>query len=132
MEKKDWEIEKKLIQIKHGLPEVVSLNVGGYQKIMVSQNILCSVPESTLAKLFSGNHELKKTEDGSYFLDRDGKTFNALVNYLRNNRRVFPEFTDPNDKKLFQEEMLFWNIKDDRIEERRTQMKFSSELVEIL
>jgi len=87
---------------------------------MVSQNILCSVPDSTLAKLFSGNHELKKTDDGSIFLDRDGKTFNTLVNFLRNNRRIYPEFTDINEKKLFQEEMLFWNIKDDRVDERRT------------
>jgi len=29
LEKKEWEIEKKLIAIKYGLPEVVSLNVGG-------------------------------------------------------------------------------------------------------
>lgn len=97
MEKQEWEIEKKLISIKYGLPEVLELNVGGTQKIMVSHNIICSIPESTLAKLFKGNHELKKCDDGSIFLDRDGKTFNYLVNYLRNNRRVYPEFSDVND-----------------------------------
>jgi hypothetical protein len=36
-------------------------------------------------------HELKIIDD-EVFLDRDGKTFEALVNYLRNDRKVFPEF----------------------------------------
>ena len=74
---------------------------------------------STLQKMFSGNHELKVFDDGSIFLDRDGKIFGYPVNYLRNNRRVYPEFTDLNDQKLFQEELNFWGIKDDRLEEKR-------------
>jgi hypothetical protein len=28
------------------------------------------------------------------FLDRDGQTFTYLVNYLRNNREVMPDFHD--------------------------------------
>jgi hypothetical protein len=50
---------------------------------------LRSVPDSTLAKYFSDMHELKKIGD-EVFLDRDGKTFETLVNYLRNDRKVFP------------------------------------------
>ena len=60
---------------------------------MVSKGVLSSVQGSTLQKMFSGNHELKVFDDGSIFLDRDGKIFGYLVNYLRNNRRVYPEFT---------------------------------------
>ena len=42
-------------------------------------------------------HELKKIED-EVFLDRDGTTFQHLVNYLRNDREVLPEFSDRNDE----------------------------------
>ena len=44
------------------------------------------------------------------FLDRDGDTFKAVVNYLRNDRRVFPEFSDKNSEKLFLKEIAFWGI----------------------
>ena len=44
-------------------------------------------------------HELKKVEGPNgeeVFLDRDGKTFETLINYLRNDRKVFPEFVEKN------------------------------------
>ena len=44
------------------------------------------------------------------FLDRDGKTFESLVNYLRNDRKVFPEFENRNDMNMFYKEMHFWGI----------------------
>ena len=59
--------------------------------------------------MFNGLHELKKI-DGEVFLDRDGRTFQYLVNYLRNNREVFPEFIDPNDEIHFFKELDFWKI----------------------
>ena len=37
--------------------------------------------------MFSDMHQLKEI-DGEIFLDRDGKTFETLVNYLRNDRKV--------------------------------------------
>jgi hypothetical protein len=54
-------------------------------------------------------HELKKLE-GEVFLDRDGKTFETLVNYLRNERKVFPEFTDKNSENHFYKELHYWGI----------------------
>ena len=44
------------------------------------------------------------------FLDRDGKTFETLVNYLRNDRKVFPEFSDKNSEIHFYKELHFWGI----------------------
>jgi hypothetical protein len=35
--------------------------------------------------MFNGMHDLKKIDD-KVFLDRDGKSFQYLVNYLRNDR----------------------------------------------
>jgi asparagine synthetase A len=48
-------------------------------------------------------HELKKIGD-EVFLDRDGKIFETLVNYLRNDRKVFPEFTEKNMENHFYKE----------------------------
>lgn len=98
---------------------------------MVSQKVLASVQGSSLQKMFSGMHNLKKV-DNSIFLDRDGLTFQTLVNYLRNDRKVYPEFENANDQKQFTEELNFWGIKDDRQEEKRLEAKFPVEIVEML
>jgi hypothetical protein len=55
-----------------------------------------------------------------------------LVNYLRNDRKVYPEFDNSNDQRLFTEELNFWGIKDDRLEERRLEQKFPTEIIEML
>jgi len=54
-------------------------------------------------------HKLKEI-DGEIFLDRDGKTFETLVNYLRNDRKIFPEFSEKNSENHFYKELHFWNI----------------------
>ena len=73
-------------------------------------------------------HELKRV-DNSIFLDRDGTTFQKLVNYLRNDRKIYPEFENPNDQRLFTEELNYWGIKDDRLEEKKIEQKFQQEIV---
>ena len=40
-------------------------------------------PESMLAAMFSGRHDLRREEDGSVFIDRDGTHFRHILNYLR-------------------------------------------------
>ena len=112
--------------------EVLSLNVGGTHNIMVSQKVLTSVPASTLEKMFSGMHELTKVDEGSIFLDRDGKTFQTLINFLRNDRRVYPEFDNSHDQKQFTEECNYWGIKDDQLEVKRLEVKFPPDVVEML
>jgi len=59
--------------------------------------------------MFNDMHELKKTDE-AVFIDRDGKTFEFLVNYLRNDRRVFPDFADKNEETMFIKELHFWGI----------------------
>ena len=81
---------------------------------MTEADVLRSVPGSLLAKMFSGLHEPKRVQSQNFgdevFLDRDGKTFLNLVNYLRNNMTVFPEFMDKNDEVHFFEELKYWGI----------------------
>ena len=54
-------------------------------------------------------HELKFIDD-KVFIDRDGETFEFLINYLRNERKVFPEFEDKNMENHFYKELLYWGI----------------------
>ena len=110
IEKDAWELEKEEIKkIYKYDSEIVSLNIGGTTHIQTEKDVLCSVEGSTLAKLFSDMHELKKVND-EVFLDRDGVTFETLVNYLRNERKVFPEFGDKNSENMFYKEMHYWGI----------------------
>lgn len=55
-------------------------------------------------------NELKKTKDGEVFIDRDGKTFEALINYLRSDRKVFPSFQTKQEETMFFKELHHWNI----------------------
>lgn len=89
--------------------EVVALNVGGTHHMMTERDVLTQVRGSVLEKMFNGMNELKRIDD-EVFLDRDGRTFQYLVNYLRNDREVFPEFVDPNDEIHFFKELDFWSI----------------------
>ena len=89
--------------------EIVSLNVGGRAHITTEKEVLTSVKGSKLAALFSDMHELKKV-DNEIFIDRDGSTFETLVNYLRNERKIFPEFSEKNSEKMFFKELQYWDI----------------------
>lgn len=131
-EKKAWESEKRMLLTKNGFDqELVNLNVGGTHKVTVSQKVLQLVKNSQLAKMFSGMHELKKVDD-AYFIDRDGATFLQLINFLRNDRKIYPEFETANDQKQFSEELIFWGIRDDRPEEKKLESQFSKELMDML
>ena len=61
---------------------MITLNVGGHI-YSTSKSTLCSQKESMLTVMFSGHHKLKKMENGSYFIDADGKHFGIILNYLR-------------------------------------------------
>ena len=76
--------EKKTMEgIQNFQNSIVKLNVGG-ELFTTSRITLLSVDSSMLATMFSGRHTLTQTEDGSYFIDRDGQHFRHILNYLRN------------------------------------------------
>lgn len=110
VERDEWEHEKEEIRSLVRLDsEVIKLNIGGTHHLQTEKDVLRSVPGSTLAKMFSDMHELKKVDE-EVFLDRDGRTFESLVNYLRNDRKVFPDFTEKNAENHFYKELHFWGI----------------------
>lgn len=63
------------------------LSVGG-TKYQTALSTLTSETSSMLAAMFSGRHTIEQDEEGRYFLDRDGKLFNYILNYLRNNELI--------------------------------------------
>ena len=46
-----------------------------------------------------------------YFVDRDGKTFQDMINYLRNKAQVVPKFNTQHEEKMFMAELSFWGLK---------------------
>jgi hypothetical protein len=60
----------------------VKLNVGG-SRFETTLSTLTRHPESMLAAMFSGRHEVPQDEDGYVFIDRDGTHFRAILNFLR-------------------------------------------------
>ena len=44
-----------------------------------------------LHAMFSGRFDTKPSEDGSYFIDRDGTHFRHILNYLRTGQLLVPK-----------------------------------------
>ena len=69
-------LSKTLDEVHFG--SSVKLNVGG-KVYKTTLDTLRKDPDSMLCAMFSGRHELKPdSEDGAYFIDRDGKLFRYI------------------------------------------------------
>jgi len=58
--------------------------------------------------MFNGNWNSKLDKDGCYFIDRDGKHFRYILNYLRTNELIIPD--DPIIRKELFKEVEFYQI----------------------
>ena len=72
------------------LTSTINLNIGG-RRFTTSLQTLTKDPDSMLAAMFSGKFEVKPSEDGAFFIDRDGKRFRFILNYLRDGELIVPE-----------------------------------------
>ena len=98
---------KKVNQIQK---DMISLNIGG-NYYSTSKSTLFSQKSSMLATMFSGYHKLTKSEDGSYFIDADGKHFDIILNHLRGRIQYATDL--PDDKRILLElrkEADFYNL----------------------
>ena len=48
-------------------------------------------PNPMLETMFSGKFDTQPSEDGSFFIDRDGTHFRFILNYLRDGKLILPE-----------------------------------------
>jgi hypothetical protein len=60
----------------------VKLNVGG-TRFETTLSTLTRHPDSMLAAMFSGRHDLQPDDEGYVFIDRDGTHFRVILNFLR-------------------------------------------------
>ncbi|PFX29375.1 uncharacterized protein LOC111324926 [Stylophora pistillata] len=81
-------MSKKLEHIH--FTSTIQLNVGGH-RFTTSLQTLTKDPNSMLAAMFSGKFEMKPTDDGAFFIDRDGTHFRFILNYLRSGELILPE-----------------------------------------
>ena len=79
---------KKLEHVHFSKP--IKLNVGG-QYFTTSIDTLRKDAGSMLNAMFSGRFDTKPSEDGSFFIDRDGTHFLYILNYLRTGKLSAPE-----------------------------------------
>uniref|UniRef100_A0A8C9AQF0 Potassium channel tetramerization domain containing 8 n=1 Tax=Prolemur simus TaxID=1328070 RepID=A0A8C9AQF0_PROSS len=95
-------------------PEVVELNVGG-QVYVTKHSTLLSVPDSTLASMFSPcsprggarrRGELPRDSRARFFIDRDGFLFRYVLDYLRDKQLALPEHF-PEKERLLREAEYF-------------------------
>uniref|UniRef100_A0A9W3F062 BTB/POZ domain-containing protein KCTD8 n=1 Tax=Camelus bactrianus TaxID=9837 RepID=A0A9W3F062_CAMBA len=95
-------------------PEVMQLNVGG-QVYVTKHSTLLSVPDSTLASMFSPSSprggarrrgELPRDSRARFFIDRDGFLFRYVLDYLRDKQLALPEHF-PEKERLLREAEYF-------------------------
>ena len=80
---KEFQEELERMESLHKIQESkIKLDIGGCT-YTTSIQTLKRDPDSMLAAMFSGRHELKQEADGSYFIDRDGTHFRYILNFLR-------------------------------------------------
>ena len=88
-EQEEFESLSKRVADVH-FSTTVKLNVGGHHFATTVQT-LTKDPSSMLAAMFSGKFDTKPSEDGSFFIDRDGTHFRFILNYLRDGKLILPE-----------------------------------------
>ena len=85
-----WEEEKKRIAKTHIFEPMVTLNVGG-KTFTTATATLTRFPDTMLGVMFSCQHALTQDTNGSYFIDRDGRHFHEILNFLRGSTACTPE-----------------------------------------
>ena len=93
---------------------------------MTSSKVLASVPDSKLAHTFSGGLTQLKKVNGEVFLDRNGKIFEAMIDYLRDGRQTMPKFSEFNDQIRFTQELAYWGVTAVTVTEKQLAENFKS------
>ncbi|PIN13476.1 AFH1-interacting protein FIP2 [Handroanthus impetiginosus] len=86
---------------------IVRLNIGGKKFCTTIDTLTQREPDSMLAAMFSGRHTLcqDSSDKGYVFVDRDGKHFRHILNWLRDG--AVPTLTDAEYSELLREAEYF-------------------------
>ncbi|KAK3102117.1 hypothetical protein FSP39_008910 [Pinctada imbricata] len=89
--------------------EIVNINVGGV-KYSTYRSTLCKYPNSRLGAMFDGKIESERDQKGRIFIDRNGRIFEYVLDYLRSGQLTLPR--DLNDVDILRKELDFYGIHD--------------------
>ncbi|XP_010443100.1 PREDICTED: FH protein interacting protein FIP2 [Camelina sativa] len=84
------------------LSSMIRLNIGGKKFCTTIDTLTIREPDSMLAAMFSGRHAMcQESKTGYVFIDRDGKHFRHILNWLRDG--IAPSLSDPDCSELLRE-----------------------------
>eukprot|EP01083_Nonionella_stella_P078632 215280_1 len=104
---------------KHMSPNIIKLNVGGVKYVTTKTTLLKS---GYFVALLSGNFAVDLDDEGAYFIDRNGKYFEYILDYMRSGCTVIPS----EYKTIVQIESDFFQIKLELNTSQLTQQKLKS------
>ena len=81
----DLEEEKKRIANTHAFGPMLKIDVGGHL-FTTTTATLTRFPDTMLGAMFSGRHALTPDPNGAYCIDRDGRHFHEILNFLRGSK----------------------------------------------
>lgn len=100
-EKQSFEEESRRVHQVLNESEQIELNVGGHRFTTTVLTLRNAPSPSLFNAMFSGRHSLKKDKDGCCFIDRDGRHFHDILNYLRDGQLNYP-LDGPDHKYLLE------------------------------
>jgi hypothetical protein len=90
-EKRLEEERAVLSNIQELQERTVTLNVGGRRYITTPKTLVEGAPESILAALFSKEYGVTLDENGEIFVDREGKYFHYIMEFIRDGICLLPD-----------------------------------------
>eukprot|EP01129_Flabellula_baltica_P006740 TRINITY_DN255_c0_g1_i1.p1 TRINITY_DN255_c0_g1~~TRINITY_DN255_c0_g1_i1.p1 ORF type:complete len:448 (-),score=120.66 TRINITY_DN255_c0_g1_i1:41-1339(-) len=88
----------ELISLMHSIQDQeITLNVGGKRFCTTALTLAQGEPESMLGAMFSGKYDVQYNDEGEIYIDREGKYFHYILEYLRDGYCLLP-----NDKQVQQ------------------------------
>ncbi|XP_053567253.1 BTB/POZ domain-containing protein KCTD21 [Bombina bombina] len=110
------------------MSDPVTLNVGG-KLYTTSLSTLTRIPDTMLGAMFSGKVPSKKDSHGNFFIDRDGKVFRHILNFLRSSHLDLPD--DFQEMSLLRREVDFYQIQPliDAFQEKEAELLKSGKIV---
>ena len=90
--------------------DIVVLNIGGYEYTTLRRT-LTKITDSVLSNMISNNNDTTiKDASGRYFIDRDGRLFSYILQYLRTGVPLIPETYL--DSELLRVEVDYFKLED--------------------
>eukprot|EP01084_Bolivina_argentea_P261260 441430_1 len=86
-------------QADANLHQIIVLDVGGVKYKTTLQTITCY--NSILKSRFSGSFSLRPNQDGSHFIDRNGKLFEYILEYFRTGQLLLPKWNKQDIWKFY-------------------------------